>query len=770
MGIPLAAKGHNYSISLTIRGFDGVQSRTLQSYTARFTLAANTPNINGTPASQYILNSDGSVLPQVVENGQVIICLRPMPSVGSTIVTVDPAAEKRLLGKNGTFLDGLISYDNLERNGSPINCLSVGCGAGSATLSSQDLAVFKKLTRPIKDDASSALRGIYATPSDVFLPYLRNANAYPPLTLTASFSDNSTNNWLGSTDVDLTQRLQPFAGSNLNVAWPGMNTPTFATAAQTNIATGLFPLASNLKAGPQGLLKVSLDSAGLIDSTGQKSANLGSAANGATQTYRTPADSIVLKIASAELPGAAPLEVGSFSSNALRSDASASGVPLGGYDPVSVSITQNGQSQKLRPSISGLGVTASPAAAIMSIKDVRALGLRDPIDLVRVRVSPSTTSTAFQEKIRTTAKQLSEEGFRVLIVDGSSLEDVPTSLPRFVTEQAGVLSLSTVEGSRPYLRLGAATLVDTSLEFLTSLGVLLAAIAATGLLAVSSTASVATRRAESLTLAISGLTRGSRFRWFISEDLAALLVFVLIIGSAAIVAGRIGSPSTPVVIGGSAVIAAIVIAVITAFSGSAQVAPTSPRQRRSTAIRVNSTSYAIAELRQHPGEVVTWVACSAVAIVSTTLLVALIPTLLHQATQVRLGAYAVQVSAVPLALSIGLAAVCTAIAQLIVSRQWRARRREQERLLREECGWTSRMCATSNVFRTFILWTASSLLAVGAVELASLSRLSIHPNIFVAGVVGAILALTSIAASVRSADRKPSRSSRNAANIGGGRA
>ena len=751
-GVPLSAKAGNYEIAVKIQGTDGVQARTFQQYTASFSISTSSPPPSGDSDTSYISSPDRSVLPQYIAAGVAIICLRPMPDIASSVIAVDPVKEKELLGPGGKFLDPLIAYDELAAQTGPLTCSSVGCQGTKATLSNPELSQFRALSSGLKGQPSSVLNGIYGGTAKPFVPFLRNVNAYPQLTMTATFRDQLNGTQIGTTRLNLSSRLRPFADSNLSITWPGAPPLSIPAVAQTTEATKVSPLIANVTVNPSGKYFATAQSQGNIISSGQIIGKPGPSSLGGSATYRVTTAPVLLKVASLELPGFAPLDVGTFSSSALGLKTTAAGIPLGGYDPVAVTSKMGGATKTLGPLASGLGVSVSPAAAVMSIADAERTGAQDPIDLVRVRVTGARgTEAPSPSHIEATALRLSEEGYRVTVVTGASLQDLPMKVQDFVTtSKTQTLSYETLKASRPYLRLGVASQVDTTLSTLTDAGVALSASAAVGLTAVIGGATVPGRKGEAQILELAGLPRRRRFWWYLAEDSVPVALYITVLLSFAVF-GVFASSTLIFAIATGAVVAVALVALVSAWFGSARPAAASRSRRHGRGARITPLRYALAELLRHPAEAAVWVLATSALLAAVTLLSALVPYLSRQASQTRLGAYAVQFSAVPLTLTIVVSGGCAVIAVLATSRAWRTRSREQERLLREECGWTSRLYATTSVMRIVILWALSTGVALGFLILLRSAESAISPSLEFFTAATAAVGFIAVFASARSA-------------------
>ncbi|MEO7124479.1 MAG: hypothetical protein ABI400_15475, partial [Lacisediminihabitans sp.] len=744
LGIPLPAADATaptgYRVQVTVRGNDGTSSRVLQDYSESMILGPNAPRTNG--ATFLNAFAAQSAIAQFVVNDQAFVVLKSIPIVSSTVVAVDPVAEQKLLGVGGDFLTPLRTYDRLAQLTGPLNCHSV------SALSGAQAKTFAALSANLGIWAvNSAAHCIYGTTS-TFAPYVRNASAFPPMTLTATFSstvsaptevnraalstvEKAAVTRIGVVTVDLSSRLRPFSGSDLAITWPGQTASANPVYANPNSATTVGPLqvdSPSVKTSANGQVSARLLPRGILQPDGSPGLSSEDLALGATQTYRDSLLQAGPTIGSADLPGAAPLEVGSYLPAKVRSGAETNDTPLGAYDPAAVRINAGSSATglgDLEPTLSGLGVAAQSASAITSIAGARTMGVTDPVDAVRVRVvGVDGYSDASVRKITAVAQKITALGFTVHVVSGSSAQAVLLDVPAFISGPASAEGHPTQSDLRPvtrsYTKLGAATAVQADLGSLTSALFLASAIAALALLILAHAMALGDRREASGTMSVLGISRRQRFRWSLNEDTVPIAV---IAGCLLTAIGVAGFGSTTRIMLGATIVAAF-SACAFAWAGS-RTPDIRPRLRRSTRSRMLSSraGYALRQSRSPLWLTLSRAAAIAVVTVTASLVVTLIPDLVAQTSNTRLGAFAVQASA-PINIAAAGLVLTSAVAMLISLERSEAARRLGEYRTLINNGWTPADVRRTSTTQLVIVFVLAVILSAAGVVIQVLAGLA----------------------------------------------
>lgn len=743
LGIPLPAADATaptgYRVQLTVRGNDGTSRRVLQDYSESMILGPNVPHTNGAPFLSAFAAQ--SALAQFVVNDQAFVVLKSIPIVSSTVVAVDPVAEQKLLGAGGKFLGPLRTYDRLAKHTGPLNCRSAG------QLSGPWAKTFTSLTTNLGGGAvNSATRCIYGA-SSTFAPYVRNASAYPPMTLTATFSrtvsaptgvnktalsgvEKAATTRIGTTTVDLSSRLRPFSSSDLAITWPGQTSLAPDTYANPNSASTVGPLrvdSTSVKTSENGRVSARVLPQGILQVDGSPGLSSADLPLGATQSYRDSLLQADPKIGSVDLPGAAPLEVGSYDPSRVRSGAETNDTPLGAYDPAAVHVgTGTGPGTAvLEPTLSGLGVAAQSASAITSIAGAKTMGVADPVDAIRVRVAGvHGYSDASVRKIAAVARKIAAMGFSVHVVSGSSSQAVLLHVPGFVSgpvSAGGQPTLSDLgTATRSYTKLGAATAVQANLGTLTSALFLASVIAAVALLILAHAMALDGRRESSGTMSVLGISRRRRFWWLLSEDTIPIAV---IAGCVLAVIGFQGFGSTSrIVLGATA--AAALSACAFAWAGSREPDTRHVFRRRARSRTVTSrAAYALRQTRSPLWLTLSRAAAIALVSLAASLVVALIPDLLAQTSSTRLGTFVVQASA-PLNIAAACLVLASAVAMLITLERNDATRRLREYRTLLSSGWTPADLRRSSATQLGIVFVLAAILSAAGIAIEALTDAS----------------------------------------------
>lgn len=520
IAIPLPTEPTAYRLDVALKTNDGIADRAIQSYTSDLILDPTGLSDGPLPLNRFL---GDDMLGQGVSDGFAYALLPELPEVASSLVAVDPVAEKELIGAAGKFLDPLKAFDRLQDGATPLTCSSV------TALPPAKLAEFEALTVDDRGTTNPSTECIYGTENE-FAPFARNEAAYPQLEMSVSISrlDASVSSAsslaleaartapterIGVARVDIGTRLRPFGGADLNIPWPGNPASDVPrTVASASIVSTSGSLQYALSGGRLRLVPY-----GVLQSTG-KPGDLSNLTAGDVQTYRPSLPAQTPQIGSHFSAGAAPLELSTFDPNEVATRDKLVGSPLGAYDPATISIIgRDGTS--IEPALNGLGPTAASATVITTLDGAAAMGVDNAIDAVRVRVRGDYSSAAEGlATISRIAEAIRNLGLRADVVGGSSFQEIPIVVADFVTGSGGGDASSTtliarLEGTQPFVRLGVVTQVQSALAeamrgiYLTTLA------AATILIVVVHATSVRTRSETSQLMARAGVPRARRFMW-----------------------------------------------------------------------------------------------------------------------------------------------------------------------------------------------------------------------------------------------------------------
>ncbi|WP_221739802.1 hypothetical protein, partial [Arachnia propionica] len=387
-----------FQITWTITGNDGLGERLVMDRTN--TILIDYTNWSGKDGryaeegvrietDEHVLTVDGTVSQQGIEFSWWLVTVPR-----STIFTVDPIAEARLLGDAGEFLKPLADFDELIREHGPVTVS--GFRNVDADGMVKELDMDATLEARIAEYPGSqkgqraALWGWYGVDSP-FVGFLRNTQPYAPMDLRVSIAqikDNGVEH-VGNLHLDLAAATRPFNGGELEIAWPTGDQSLSQELERYAIiqynSEGLGPLelqpegenspsSTSFKVTPQGFMHPIMQlGTEPPDGTGI----------GQEQSYRRSSPGKMTIGLYGQQSGAAPFEVGTYTPQDL--DDGLSYVPLGAYDPAEVTVTETGEI--LTPARNAQGLAAQPSSAIVSLQGAQELVDGDFISAVRIRVA-----------------------------------------------------------------------------------------------------------------------------------------------------------------------------------------------------------------------------------------------------------------------------------------------------------------------------------------------------------------------------------------------
>jgi hypothetical protein len=508
------------------------------------------------------------------------------PQTVTRIVLVDPDAERALLGERAAFLDPLIDLAPTATTG-PLEVADWARnddGAfGQAFLDQQTRGAQHAWPPAVLDD----LRRLYAANGkdwDVeyasgfgvtYLPLVVAESAPAslgarltvedfgevarkpgdptgvtvgmPYDLPEELTSGQPGTPVGTSVADLSALLNPFVDTQPKILWPGADGATadvlplynsLGVPSSARVTTAPFAVtedgillsvagyrepASRL---PGAGMPDYFDLAGDPESPGVESAYAGFEAEHTVMSG-----------------GMGVVPIGSFTTDGLASgEEVANFVPLGAYQELGATIVGGENAgATLQPSVTGLGIVSPRTVAIGSLASLGETVDREPVSAIRVRVGDiHGYSTPAQERVVAVAQAIERLGFRATIIAGSSPspQQVRVLDYAFGTADGGaqtVGELGTIEQS--WSELGAAARAELSLSTATLAGLVIALAAAVVLLGAVQLAGIPGRRLQASTLRELGFTRGRIGRWYLAEELPALLGLSAVAALAVVLSG-----------------------------------------------------------------------------------------------------------------------------------------------------------------------------------------------------------------------------------------
>ncbi len=469
------------------------------------------------------------------------VSLAVTPPFPVSVIAIDPASEKELLGDRGGFLDSLITIGSVDI--STAESASVGftdlIGKGRLKetpgmftyliLAPQDSPVIPLIVNSATERSSSLTleSSTFSPLSDATSQNL--AQLFAQVTPTLSPTQEST--------IDLSTRLIPFSGDPLSFPAPGTNVESRDFGGSYYTGDGLQPAIP----GPAQLTPgTAANQSGCVMNAAPQDDFMSSATaprglgDYHEQTYRS-----LTTLPEPEVP-VAPVPVGSYSVSDVDLGAGdVSYVPLGAYESGETQILgqvddpDTARSQGVvRPGISGLGITTGSAGALTTLEAAKLIRGDTPIDAIRVRVAGvDRYDDAGRAKVAKVAEAIRALGLHVDVVAGSSREAVGIYVPDYTpTDAGGWEDLGWVR--QQWSALDAAAKVESSLD-VGGLALLVYAVVGGALLAgaASVLAGIARRRAVR-TLRQIGWTGRQALVWVGGEYLVGAAVLVAVSATA----------------------------------------------------------------------------------------------------------------------------------------------------------------------------------------------------------------------------------------------
>ena len=695
-------------------------------------------------------------------DGVIYFELSPVPQGSTRVTLIDPAAEMKLLGSHGDFLrplrrvnaDHSTSIDDMnswaesadDRYAKAFRDQQAAAAAQESTFG--DGSEYRRQYEAFRQENGLTDDMMAPGPSPVYVPLIAAQGGSAPLNLTATVRslgpaprtpdpladfpyavDKGTGTLVGSSTVDASALLNPFATRPVDLPWPGTQpAPRSSVETFTTLSLGSVGTISGVqyrKAAAGSLV------------TGEFALPVDTSGSGAFQTarggFRPGAESVYSPVTPlpqrSDAGGNVGVPVGSFSPDdllGLQSDLSY--VPLGAYQTVDSTVMHNGTPVTMQPSVTGLGLVNPRTVAIASIESAPAWNQKLPVSAVRIRVAGIAGYTPqSREKVAAVAAKIHALGFTATMVAGSSPRAVDITVDGYAfgvtdrTEQQKVGRLGTV--SQNWSELGAVARADTAVSAASIAALGISVGAAALLFGAVQFVSIPRRREEAGALRMTGWSSARIRRWMVAEDVPGLGA-LLLAGVVTVVMS--GFASIPIVVAGTTTALVVMTSLGAVWLGSRTVTrPPRVRAARASVAR-SSARYSVTspmrfgmrQVRSHPLiSVVQGLSLVIVALASAVLADLIVRG--RQRAGVSLLAQFVSTQAAIAQLILALVSIVAGVAlTLLVRRIVVARRREQSAVLRS-MGWTSRDLRTAGVSELSLvaipaLLVATELASVGA--------------------------------------------------------
>ncbi|MET1063358.1 MAG: FtsX-like permease family protein, partial [Arthrobacter sp.] len=472
------------------------------------------------------------------------------PQVSESVVAVDPASERALLGSAGDFLAPLEKAPPADaRNAGAIgrhfeSLFTTGIGMDELKEGPDFLGVKLKYWAPLMSQYQQAKRNGQLTEDSQAIPLIVRSGTTLDLKYSVKIEEiDASGNVIkdvGTATRSLDKDYLPFVSkSPFALAWPGSKDLTQLMGDTAAFSQGLYNPATwstDFAAAPKYTDGKTAGN-GAVD----KSATPGDwvtvnrlpekSANGAPvdQTQRKPVDERSYREdleTGKKLATPLAMVYGTFDAGQVQE---AAGVvyrlPLGGYDPTPFTLTKDAsgkdvENTELKPSLSATGLASQSAGAITDYYGLAAArGYEDNaavIDAVRIRAKAPGSWKEAQPEVEKLANEIRDMGLQATIVAGSAREDASIFVPGYSKDDAGKEApLGTVQQS--WVRQDAADAVSASLTA-TNLTLLFLTLVGAALLTGASTVSyVRKRRTEAGTLRAMGWTQRRIRSWVLAE-------------------------------------------------------------------------------------------------------------------------------------------------------------------------------------------------------------------------------------------------------------
>ena len=655
------------------------------------------------------------------------------PTTSTLITLVDPVAERKLLGKAGSFLKPL--EEIAPKASTSRKAMDAWAKSSKSTYASDYLkqrAAGGIVTDPDSPEFTKELAAFNkehhvdtATDEAVYVPLLTAKPEGAPLSMSitvqsvgsAPRTDSSwgafpyainlgtTGKDLGTSSTDASALLNPFVRTPVTVPWPGTTPdPSRPAGPYATLSVGAAGTVSGSKYSvtkhSDGSATATLGASGYVQPIPAQDngfdpfqAAADPAAAGVESSY-----SFVTRISQPPNSGGQlAVPVGNFSTTQLRTlQSSLSYVPLGAYQPVASTVATASGSRKLQPSVSGLGLVSPATVAIASIASAPAWSQNAPISSIRVRVAGiSGYSRAAEEKVLDVAEKIRKLGLATTVVAGSSPVDVKVAVSGYAfgvtepTQKQRIGDLGSV--TQRWSELGAAARADVAIST-ASLSIVGIALGSTALLlGAVQFVSVPRRRAQATVLREIGWTRGRVRRWMAAEEVPVVVV-VAAAGLAAVGLSNASRLSVQVAGVGVIIVLATSMAAVVAGSVAHQQRQGASRARvgrRRLLVRGRSPiTFGIRQTRIHLFTTVVLLIANLIVAVSAAALVELFLSGRRAAGASLLAQFTTAQSAAP-QIVLGVIGLVAGIALALLMRRMDLMRRAPQWRAMRAMGWTT---------------------------------------------------------------------------------
>lgn len=479
------------------------------------------------------------------------VALPLAPEVTESVVAVDPAAERALLGSAGDFLAPLEKAPPADaRDAGAVGRYLEGLFTNGISMDQLKegpdfLGVKLKYWAPLMTQYQQAKRTGQLTSGSQAVPLIVRSGTSLDLKYNVKIEEiddaGKVVKDVGTVSKSLGKDYLPFVSKDPFVlSWPGSTDHSSLLGNNGNFNPGLYTPAkwSTDFAGAPKYTDGDTAANGAVD----KAAVPGEwvtvnrlpdkAANGAPvdQTQRDPVDERSYRdnLSTGQQQAATPLPMvyGTFDPAAVEA---ASGdvnkLPLGGYDPTPFSLVKDAAGKdvpqaELKPSLSATGLASQSAGAITDYYGLAAArGYKQNaavIDAVRVRAKAPGSWKDAQPEVEKLAAEIRDMGLDATVVAGSAREDTSIFVPGYSKDGAGKESaLGTVKQS--WVRQNSAEAVTGALSG-TNITLLFLTLCGAALLTGASTVSyIRKRRSEAGTLRAMGWTQRRIRSWVLEE-------------------------------------------------------------------------------------------------------------------------------------------------------------------------------------------------------------------------------------------------------------
>ncbi|CAM3291641.1 FtsX-like permease family protein [Arthrobacter ulcerisalmonis] len=489
------------------------------------------------------------------------VALPLAPEVTESVVAVDPASERALLGDAGDFLAPLEKAPPADaRNAGAVGRYFEGLFTTGIDLSKLEegpdfLGVKLKYWAPLMTQYQQAKRTGQLTDASQAIPLVVRSGTSLDLTYNVKIEEiddaGKVVKDVGTASRSLGKDYLPFVSKDpFALSWPGSTDHSSLLGSNGNFNQGLYTPATwstVFTAAPQYL-----NGETAANGAEGKTAEPGEwvtvnrlpekSATGAPvdQTQRAPVDerSYRESVATGKT-SAAPLAMvyGTFDpATVAQAAGDVNKLPLGGYDPTPFSLVKDAAGKdanaELKPSLSATGLAGQSAGAITDYYGLAAArGYTENaavIDAIRVRATAPGTWKEAQPDVEKLATDIRSMGLEAIVVAGSAREDASIFVPGYSKDDAGKeAALGTVQQS--WVRQNAAEAVTGSLTG-TNVTLLFLTLCGAALLTGASTISyIRKRRTEAGTLRAMGWTQ-RRIRTWVLEEFGVGAILLTIAG------------------------------------------------------------------------------------------------------------------------------------------------------------------------------------------------------------------------------------------------